>query len=126
MKRLRRSVLTVCGLLCVALGTIGIFLPVLPTVPFLLLALWCFARSSERFYHGLYHHHLFGPMVQQWEKHKIIPRRAKIIAIGSMFLSASYVIFYTKVSVYLVAAMLAIMAYGAYFILSKPSHTGDR
>ena len=68
------------GMLFVSLGALGAILPVLPTVPFMLLALWCFANSSERLHEWLYHHKLFGPPLQRWKQYRVIPLHTKIIA----------------------------------------------
>ena len=83
------------GLLCLALGILGMFLPVLPTTPFVLLAAACFARSSERFYRWLLAHRAFGPMVREWRTYRSIPYRTKLVAIALMAasLSASIVFF---------------------------------
>ncbi len=118
---LHRALLIFSGLICVALGALGMILPVLPTVPFLLVALWCFARSSQRFHDWLYHHRLFGPSLQRWQQHRVIPIYAKTIALLSMIVSAAYVIGYTNTSLIIILLMLAVMIYGAYFILTKPS-----
>lgn len=81
---LLRGLLTAAGFLCVALGVIGIFLPLLPTTPFLLLAAACFARSSPRFHAWLLSNRTFGPLIHQWEKNRTIPRKTKWVAIGLM------------------------------------------
>ncbi|MEO0361750.1 MAG: YbaN family protein, partial [Pseudomonadota bacterium] len=65
------------GCLSVALAFIGVALPLLPTVPFLLLAAYCFARSSQRFHDWLLGHRLFGPMILDWRRSGAIRRRAK-------------------------------------------------
>ncbi len=109
------------GWLFVALGLVGIPLPVLPTTPFLLLALWCFARSSQRFHGWLYNHRLFGPPLREWQAHRVIPLRAKVIALGAMTASALYVALGTSAPWYGVAAMVAVMAVGAGVILRSPS-----
>ena len=83
------------GVLSLGLGILGVFLPVLPTTPFVLLAAACFARSSDRFYRWLLAHRSFGPMVREWRTHRSIPYRTKLVAIALMAasLSASIVFF---------------------------------
>nr|WP_244867410.1 YbaN family protein [Vannielia litorea] len=65
-------------------GAIGIFLPLLPTVPLVLLAAFCFARSSERLHDWLLAHPTFGPMIVDWRRSGAIHRRAKWAATGSV------------------------------------------
>lgn len=82
----RYSLLAI-GWLSVALGVIGIFLPVLPTTPFLLLAAACFMRSSKRFYLWLVNHPQLGPWVVDYLSGQGIPLKGKVYAIGLMWLS---------------------------------------
>ena len=85
--RLLRYTLFAIGWLSVALGVIGIFLPVLPTTPFLLLAAACFARSSPRFYQWLVDHPRLGPWIRDYLDGNGIPLKGKVYAIGLMWLS---------------------------------------
>ena len=82
-----RYVLLAIGWLSVALGVIGIFLPVLPTTPFLLLAAACFARSSPRFYQWLVKHPRLGPWIRDYLDGNGIPLKSKVYAIGLMWAS---------------------------------------
>ncbi|WP_295474497.1 YbaN family protein [uncultured Pseudomonas sp.] len=82
-----RYLLLGVGWLSVALGIIGIFLPVLPTTPFLLLAAACFARSSPRFYAWLVGHPRLGPWIRDYLEGRGIPLKAKVYAIGLMWIS---------------------------------------
>lgn len=82
-------VLVAAGLLSTGLGVIGIFLPLLPTVPLLLLAAACFARSSERFYVWLLEHRHLGPMIRGYLDGRGIPLRAKITAVGLVWMTIS-------------------------------------
>lgn len=86
-ERIVRAVWAALGVLCLLLGVIGIFLPVMPTAPFVLLAAACFARGSERFHHRLMSHPSLGPLVHDWQVHRSIPLRAKCLAIGMMWIS---------------------------------------
>jgi len=91
-----RFVLLLLGFLSTALGVVGIFLPALPTVPFFLLALTCFSRSSERFYDGLVEHAYFGPIIHPYINRQGMKRASKVKAIAllwtSILLSAFYFI----------------------------------
>lgn len=88
--RVWRYVLFACGCLSVVLGVIGIFLPVLPTTPFLLLAAACFARSSQRFYLWLVLHPRLGPWVRDYLEGQGIPRKGKVWALILMWSSISF------------------------------------
>ena len=79
-----RALFAIAGVLALLAGIIGIFLPVLPTTPFVLLAAACFARSSPRIYGWLLRHRLFGPMIDTWQRERAVPRRVKWIALASM------------------------------------------
>lgn len=95
--------------------------PLLPTTPFLLLAAFFFSRSSPRFHLWLYEHHLFGPLLKEWETNGAIPLSAKIIAV--VFLSGSGIYMATLDRPPLVAKVIAIvflLAVGL-FILTRPS-----
>ena len=84
-----RTLLLAIGWLSVILGIIGIFLPVLPTTPFLLLAAACFARSSRRFSLWLVEHPRLGPWVRDYLDGQGIPLKAKIYSIALMWASIS-------------------------------------
>jgi len=79
-----RALFFIAGLVSLGLAVAGIFLPVLPTTPLVLLAAACFARSYRPFHEWLVAHRLFGPMVREWHEHRSIPYRTKIFAIGMM------------------------------------------
>lgn len=83
------------GHLSVALAVLGIFLPLLPTTPFLLLAAACYARGSVRFYNWLLNNRTFGPIIVNWRVHRSVALRHKITAIVVIVLSiGSSVIFF--------------------------------
>ncbi len=84
---LTRVLLLTLGWVSIVLGVIGIFLPVLPTTPFILLAAWCFSRSSQRFHHWLRHHKHFGLIVRTWEDGKGISRKIRTRALVLLWVS---------------------------------------
>jgi uncharacterized membrane protein YbaN (DUF454 family) len=78
---LLRFLLIIAGSISVGLGVLGIVLPVLPTTPFLLLAAWCYARSSTRFYVWLMTHRLWGKYLRDYTSGKGVPARIKVSAL---------------------------------------------
>ena len=84
-----RWVFALLGTVFMILGVAGIFLPVLPTTPFLLLAAACFARASSRIYHWLLNHAVLGPIILEWRRYSSMPYRAKRIALVLIALSFS-------------------------------------
>ena len=117
-----RSVYFLLGWVFFIIGAIGVLLPVVPTTPFMLLALWAFSRSSERFHHWLYHHKFFGPPLQMWQQHRVIPLVAKIMSISFMSISFIFMLIYSTLSILSKLSIAVFMLYGAWFILTKRSN----
>lgn len=114
---LKRGLLILVGLLSLGLGTLGILLPVLPTTPFLLLSGYCFIRSSDRLYHWLIHHRIFGRYVYNYMTHKAVKKGTKTTAL--LFLWGSMLLTFLLLRRPLLIAMLALIGTGAsLYILS--------
>ncbi len=113
----------VVGLLMVALGIIGIALPVMPTTIFFIFALACFTRSSPKLAAWLLNHPKYGQPLRYWQEHRVVPNRAKFLAgvgmaIGYLFLLYSAAPIWVK---YLVAAIeVCVLAY----LINRPSAPG--
>ena len=121
--KLPLQILCLClGWLMVALAVAGIFLPLLPTTPFLLLAAGLFARSSPRFEQWLLAHPVFGVSLRRWRENGAISVRAK--AMSAALMAASFALFLTFGAPRpLVALVVAgIMALPLTFILTRPSN----
>lgn len=118
--RLSRPLLIALGWTFVALGFVGIFLPLLPTTPFVLLALWCFARSSKRFHDWLYNHPRFGPLARNWREYGVVPLRAKLLAVTTMALSLGYLI-HAGMDWHILAVVGATLTVVATWLVSRPS-----
>lgn len=103
------------------LGLLGTVLPLVPTTPFMLLALWAFSIGSERFHAWLYHHRVFGPPLRRWRDERIIPWWTKALALSSMAASFAWAWLGADVPGYGLAAMAVVCAAGALFILRFPS-----
>lgn len=109
------------GWLFFALGIIGVLLPVMPTTPFMILALWAFSESSEKFHNWLYHHRLFGPPLQKWHEYRVIPLSAKIMSVSFISFSLVYVYLYSPIPIWARALAVTFLVFGAWFVLTKPS-----
>ncbi|MDO4878802.1 MAG: YbaN family protein [Neisseria sp.] len=84
---LLKPLLGILGAISLALGIAGIYLPGLPTTPFILLAAACWAQASPAFHRRLREHRLFGKIIRDWETRRAVPRRAKYLAYATMTLS---------------------------------------
>jgi len=88
----RRALLVSAGILSVGLGAVGVFVPLLPTTPFLLLAAACFARSSDRLHRWLVTHHRLGPYLTNYRDHRAMTARAKLAVLSLLWGSLGYAI----------------------------------
>ncbi|WP_088285520.1 YbaN family protein [Ideonella sp. A 288] len=86
----QRVLWLIAGGLSLAIGIIGIFLPLLPTTPLVLLAAFCFSRGSARCEQWILNHPRFGPMVQSWRANRAVPLRAKQLATVMMTLGSAW------------------------------------
>jgi uncharacterized membrane protein YbaN (DUF454 family) len=109
------------GFLCLGLGILGMFLPVMPTTVFLLIALWCFSRSSARVQRWLYEHPRLGRSLREWHRHRVIPPKAKIAAL-SMMATSFLLTLYVYAGTWIVPEIVGVILGGvAVFILRCPS-----
>lgn len=119
IRHTQRLLWLVCGLLALVLAVAGVVLPLLPTTPFLLLAAWCFARSSDRLHAWLLAHRRFGPLIAAWQQRGAIPRNAKRLAYLAMALALGLSIWMALAPV-VVGLQLVALVGAAAFIASRP------
>ncbi|SDD46713.1 hypothetical protein SAMN05421538_101668 [Paracoccus isoporae] len=107
------------GWIAVACATVGAFLPILPTVPFLLVALWAFSRSSDRLRRRLLADPVFGPDIRRWQERGAIRRPAKILAVLAMAASVGIATF-LGLPVMAIAVQALLLTAVAGFIVTRP------
>jgi hypothetical protein len=116
-----RLVYLVFGIACTVLGAVGLFLPVLPTTPFLLLASYGFVRSSPALDARLRRTAVFGPLIDEWERHRALRPAVKATAFGGMAVGVAASAVAVWPSVPLVAAIVALAGWGAVYIGRIPT-----
>jgi uncharacterized membrane protein YbaN (DUF454 family) len=102
----------------VALGVIGLFLPVMPTTVFLLGAAACYARASAPWYNRLLNNRVFGPVIADWRHHRAMTARAKTLAIGFVILGIGVTVLFGVKALWLRIGLVAIALGVSAFLLS--------
>ena len=109
------------GWACVALGFLGIIMPVFPTTPFLLVAVWAFSKSSPELAERIRNHRLAGPYIRDWQDEGVIPPKAKALALVMMAGMLAYLQFGARLPTWAVAIVGAALAATSIYIVTRPS-----
>lgn len=122
--RRTRWIYAATAYLCIGLAALGLLLPGLPTVPFLLLAAWAASRGSPRVHDWLHEHRHFGPLLRDWMERQAVPVKAKWAAVLLLALSWGLLVWRVEGLMIPLAAGLLFLAVGA-FVVSRPSAVTD-
>jgi uncharacterized membrane protein YbaN (DUF454 family) len=106
------------GSVCLSLGILGIFLPILPTTPFLLLAAYCYGRGSDRFYNWLLNRSWFGSYIRNYQEGRGIPLNQKLLTFVLLWLTIGFTIGFVATTWWL-KALLLVVAVGVTIHVSK-------
>lgn len=119
-RKLRTFAYLAAGHAALVVGVIGIFVPLLPTTPFLLIAGFCYERGSPRLHAWLRGHRYVGRYITAWEDRGVIPLRAKIFAVTMIALATAYIV-YAAPLIAVKVGMLVVALVVSGYILSRPS-----
>jgi len=124
--QLLKWILITAGTIFVGLGILGIFLPILPTTPFLLLAAACYARSSKKFYDRLLNNKLFGAYIKNYSEGKGVPLNVKVFSISLLWITILFSVFFI-IKIMWIKVFLIIIAVGVtVHILTIKTYTQKR
>ena len=124
--RLVRWGLLAIGALSLALGVVGAVLPLLPTVPFLLVTAACWSKASPRGHRWLLAQPRLGPLIERWERERSLPRRARWAAVSLIVLSVAGSVWLTRDHAWLPWALAAVAVLAAVGVLRLPVENRDR
>ena len=122
----RRWLYLAAGFLSLALGGIGVVLPLLPTTPLVILAAYCFARSSPAMHQRLLSNRIFGPLIIEWNEHRSIPLRAKILAISMIFLFGAFSVVFVLDKLWMRLLVIATLGSVATWLATRPTTPPER
>ncbi|MDJ0793555.1 MAG: YbaN family protein [Woeseiaceae bacterium] len=111
--------LILIGIVSLALGALGVFLPLLPTTPFILVSAFAFANSSEKLHQWLLNHNVFGPLIANWHSHGAIGRRTKIVSLVSM-VAIIGISLLLGVPTHVIVIQAVVLTASAIFIITRP------
>lgn len=106
---MKKILLISLGSISILMGVIGIFVPILPTTPFLLLAAWSYARSSDKYYNKLMNSKVLGGYIKNYRDKKAMPVRVKIVTISLLWISILYSAVFA-INIYWVKMLLIVIA----------------
>lgn len=110
MYLIKKVLYIILGSLCLVLGSVGIFLPILPTTPFLLLSSYFYVRSSEKLYNWLINHKIFGRYIYNYVTYKAVPKKAKITAILMIIITVPVaVVLIDNIYTYIIIPIIALI-----------------
>lgn len=119
---MKKGLLIIAGSISTAIGIVGIFIPILPTTPFLLLAAACYVRSSQRFYDGLLGNRVFGAYIKNYLEGKGIPIKLKIITLALLWITIGLsVTFAVQHVVIRIVLMIVAIGVTVHIVLVKTS-----
>ena len=121
--RIKKTVLIIVGFLSLGLGGLGIVLPLLPTTPFVLVAAFAFAKSSDRLHQWLLDHDVFGPLINNWRQYGAISRRAKIVSVLSM-IGIVAISLLLAAPTHVIVIQVLVLSCSAAFIVTRPVPPG--
>jgi len=119
LTRAARFTWLIVGFVALALGALGIVLPLVPTTPFVLVAAFAFAQSSEKLHQWLLDYNFFGPLIDNWRRHGAISRRAKVISVVSM-VAVLAISVAMALPMVVIVTQLVVLGAAALFILTRP------
>lgn len=117
--------LIIAGLVALGLGIVGIFVPLVPTTPLLLLAAACFVRSSNRLHHWLINHPWFGSYIRNYREHRAMTLRAKVVVLALMWGLTGYTAFVVVPNVWIQILLAIISVSVTLHLLSLKTMTGE-
>lgn len=124
MDSLKKGALVAVGGISLFLGTLGVFLPLLPTTPFLLLAAWCFMKSSPRLNQWLLSHRKFGPAIKSWKEERAISVSAKILATVTALISLTLSWIFTPI-IYVNLGVTTLLIGVMIFVWTRPTPSNE-
>ncbi len=117
----RRLIYLGIGWLSLGMAVAGIILPILPTTPMLLVAVWAFGKSSPELAEKIRNHRVCGPPVRDWQDHGVISTKAKFLAISIMGLMGGWLWMFSSLPGWLTLLIIAVMVGAGVFVGSRPS-----
>ncbi len=122
MNKFVKALFFISGMICLILGIIGIILPILPTTPFLLLAVACFLRSSKRFYNWLLNSRILGSYIRNYREGRGMPRKIKAFTISMLWITILISFFLIQITWVRCILIVVAIAVAIHIILIRPKN----